>query len=255
MESKRQNLTGLLHRINSHPLFGISGWVVGIISFIIIFLPSEQRELTYAVNPVTTSIVKVGESSVLKIDHAGKVITNNINAVQIAIWNAGKLPIKRDEILEPVRLIVTNAQILEATARKISRSATGLKLGASRLESGVIDIEWNILEHGDGLSVQVIYSGQQAAVDCRGVILGQPNVRELEINVEQGPSVKRKTTSTQRAVEIAGLLPVGVLLYLIIMGKTGKRWWEIALMALMCTFAFVSIWFSHSGISSPPFGF
>ena len=68
-------------------------------------------------------MVRAGEASDLSISHNGKKISGNVSAAQMAIWNAGKRPIRENDILSPIVISTGGGQpVLE---RHCGRSAHG----------------------------------------------------------------------------------------------------------------------------------
>lgn len=162
------------HKLTEHSLFKFTGWACTVIALIAWYVTREVPNLTFMVNPIRTAVVKSGQSSQLKVSHLGKEISGDVTAVQVAIWNDGKKSIRAGAILEPITLSISNAQIIEATMRRISRKVTGLALDETQIQSGRIGITWNILELGDGCSVQLIYVGSPVeAINLGGIIEGQ----------------------------------------------------------------------------------
>jgi len=158
----------------SNPWIGGIGTVVGIVSLFLYFSGKQSRHLEFNLNPAKAIVVKAGQASKLAVSYGGSPINSDITAAQIALWNQGNLSIKPDNILQPIAIVVDGAQILEATIRKNSRSVTALKLDSSEVQKGRLGVSWQILEHGDGALIQVIYTGTpEANVRVEGVIEGQ----------------------------------------------------------------------------------
>ncbi|HLH52245.1 MAG TPA: hypothetical protein VKY92_01320, partial [Verrucomicrobiae bacterium] len=172
-----KSLLALLARLSSHPLFGITGWIGTMLGVVLFFVFQEKPKLTFAINPVRTPLVRAGETSQLKVTFSGREITNDVTAVQVALWNAGRRPIRASEILEPVTLAISRAQILEVTIRRVSRQLVGFKFDAGRFQDGGLQLGWNILERGDGASLQIIYAGPESLpVTFHGVVEGQSSI-------------------------------------------------------------------------------
>ncbi len=174
------------------------------------FGAQTSRELTFAVNPVRTTVVNAGGASAIRIFHNDQEIKSDVTAEQIEIWNAGKLPIRPDSVLEPVTLSLRPAaQILEVKIRKPARSATGFRVDTAGLASGKVGLSWRILEHDDGVVIQVLDTGRPGTkITVAGTIEGQHEIGEVEI-----PDIARPYTSGQRAIQFAvSMLPVSIFL-------------------------------------------
>lgn len=153
----------------------IAGTVFGVIATLVLtWYFAEKPQLRYYINPVRTSIVRAGQLSELNVTVNGQPITNDLTGVQIAIWNAGKKPIHRSDILKPVILRAANgAQIYKATITK-ARDVTELTFSQPTPDG--VGLDWRILEQNDGAVIQVFYAGD-GTVDfsLEGVLEGQRN--------------------------------------------------------------------------------
>ena len=105
-------------------------------------------------------MVRAGEASDLSISHNGKKISGNVSAAQMAIWNAGKRPIRENDILSPIVISTGGGQpVLEARIRKTTRPIINFTLDTTRADEGKLQINWRILEKDDGAVIQLIYVG------------------------------------------------------------------------------------------------
>ncbi len=187
MNKSRRSLSlqGAIIRFFGNPLVGFLGSVASIVGLILaVFFYLESREapeLTYHLHPIRTSVVKAGEASDLLISHKGKEIKGNVSAAQVAIWNAGKKPIKREEILLPIVISTEGGQpVLEAKIRRMSRPLIGFTLDNTRLHEGKVIVGWRILERGDGAIIQMIYAGdQEVPLRVSGSVVGQNKLVQL----------------------------------------------------------------------------
>src|SRR5258705_12586636 len=94
----------ILHFISAHP-FGVCvaflGALASIIALMLGFFPwmvAPHRNLVYSINRVRTPIVQSSAPSDVSISYKGKPINGNVTAVQIGIWNAGREPIRSEDI-------------------------------------------------------------------------------------------------------------------------------------------------------------
>lgn len=170
-----------LPRFFHHPLVGFVGTVISIISlalaFYFYFDGIRERHLTYYINPVRTAIVKQGQFSELSVEFSGKQITNNLTVATIAIWNSGKEPILRSDILKPIRLSASqNAPIYKATLSKF-RDVTAINLLQGNPQAGELELDWKILERNDGAVITVIYGGDETtSFSVEGTVIGQRSI-------------------------------------------------------------------------------
>lgn len=167
-------------------IVGIIGSIASLISIplaVYFYLQTkEYPQLTYYVNPAKAVVVKAGQASRLTTSYDNKIITTDITAAQLQIWNSGTKPIKKDGVLKPVVIYTeNNVPILEATIRKSGREVSQLALNIDELQQGRVTILWNILERNDGGVIQLIYAGntnEQFKFD--GVMEGQSQVEQYD---------------------------------------------------------------------------
>jgi hypothetical protein len=171
----------------AHPSVGIIGTVASVIGIplaIYFYVASRATpDLTSYVNPVRTEVVKHGTVSELTVLFKGAPISSDITATQVAIWNAGRAPIRREDVLTPVSIHV-DAPILEATLRKRTRAVTNLAVDTSDIRNGTVRLTWRILEGGDGGVVQLIYAGDvDRPISVDGTIVGQPRLHQISTGI------------------------------------------------------------------------
>lgn len=176
-----------LIRFLSHPTvvaLGLLGSIASLIGIpLALYLSAkEYPQLTYYVHPVKAVIVKSGQTSKLKATYDEKLITTDITVAQVAIWNEGAKPIKRDTVLKPIVIHVEgDAPILEATIRTSGRDVTQLALNTDEIQQGRVSVFWNILEHKDGGIIQLIYAGSpNANIFVDGAIEGQRQIAQVK---------------------------------------------------------------------------
>jgi hypothetical protein len=263
-EKPKEQMPSVLHRITTHPLFTFTGWLCAVVGLVAFFLTLEKRELSFAVNPVRTAVVQSGQSSQIKVSYLGKEISGDITACQIALWNAGKRPIKKDDILEPVIITLTNAQILEATIRHLSRNVTGIALDLNHIQDGRIGINWNILEKGDGCDIQLIYAGSRSqTIEIFGIVEGQKEIKQYRPELEDyKPTLKQPFwLNMVTGAAIGGVAAFTFVLADALADKSkGKpfnfkkvAFWFFIMVAIMVVVAFLMVVATKEG--NPPFGF
>ena len=217
----------------------------------------ENRELTFLVNPVRTTVVKAGQASRLKVSLEGRDLTNDITALQIAFWNAGRRPIRRSEILEPIVLSTGNDHpILEATLRKSSRQVTHIALGGTRVEHGDLGVSWDILESADGGVLQLIYEGDASVpLQIRGIVEGQRSIL-VRTPPQRIPTAERgdASTSIRRILFFTTGVPILMVVLLLVLDKEQRHGVRLALsclvITLMLVFIVIQIW-QYNQTASP----
>src|ERR1035438_3875117 len=102
---------GLLDILAKHPLFtvvcGITtiiGALLGVFGVYAYYASIKAPNLTYYVSSSRTAIVQSGKLDNFTLTYFGNQVTNDLSSAEIQIWNAGKQPITKDDILKTVAL-------------------------------------------------------------------------------------------------------------------------------------------------------
>jgi len=177
-------IQGSITRFFSNPLVGMIGTAASVLgvglAFLFYFSDPNTPDLTALVHPIRTTLVKSGQASNLSVKFQDKVVDSDITIAQIAVWNRGRLSIRPQSVLKPIEIVIPGSHILEATIRKQSRDVANLRLNTSNLDQGRVLLAWDILERGDGGSIQLIYAGDNTAqINVEGVIEGQPSISRV----------------------------------------------------------------------------
>lgn len=177
--------------ISRHPfgvLVAFVGSLASIVGLLLIFFPwwtSPKRSLSYCVYPIRTPIVQTTNTSDVSVSYKGQPVSGNVTAAQIAIWNAGREPIRAADILSPLVLKVANGlQLFEVSFVKKSRDViepllqqhTAIDmLSGKTLGPSSVELKFKILEHNDGVLIQIVYAGTpDAPITPEGTVVGQP---------------------------------------------------------------------------------
>jgi hypothetical protein len=175
-----------------NPRIGLIGTIASVISIplaVLLFLASQKdRNIRYAVSASPTTIVKAGQSSDLRVQFKGKELTSDVSIMQIAVWNAGKESVKRENILsETLSLkLEPRTTILESRIKKTTRNLVGFRMDTSKGSAGILTLSWNILEGGDGALLEVIYTGSSEQVVIEGAIEGKVPIRRVTFGDRPG---------------------------------------------------------------------
>ena len=173
---------GLLLTFFSHPITGFVGVTASVVAIPLAFYfyygAEKNPKLVLQSHPVRTAIVQANRVSDLSVSFRGKSVTNDVSAVQLVIWNAGKSPIRHEDILQSVTIVSgPNCPILEASIRHTTRPITGFNLITNEIAQGRITFDWKILEHNDGASIQILYAGPpQKLFENEGAVIGQNTI-------------------------------------------------------------------------------
>ncbi len=253
----------------------IAGLVVAVVALIVMivlfFVSQTERELVYAVNPVKTRIVTMGQATGLEISYKGLEIgDSDVTAAQVAIWNSGDESIRKENVLKEATIYTDPpSKILEAFIVNSNRELeiTNFSLMASRelMENGKVAVSWNILEKDDGASIQLIYLGSpEVEIKVEGLIEGSGDIkrvgRELKIKT---PAEQFKSAQTPWWVYLYFFLVVAAMSYFIVpdvykslKARQKSSIFGILMMVIMWGFFGFSVWnFMSQGPMVPPFGF
>lgn len=251
----------------SHPLVGILGSIaslVGVILAVYFYRDSIRApKLTYYTHPARTTVVKAGQASSLAVSFKGKAISGDVTALQIAIWNAGKAPIRNVDILTPVEIVMEGSTpILESTVRKVSRDITQISIDDRDASAGRLRLNWRILEENDGCVVQVIYAGaSDAHLSVMGTVVGQRSVDQLRYagNImsptEQYISQIKERRTAAYLVLFASIVPSATLFALRYSRLPVPVFMKVTCILLSTIGIALGVFYFYNVPSNPPFGF
>ena len=178
-----QKRNGILTFISDHPLGVLIGFIGAIASIIALpftiwpILPN--RELTYAIQPVRTTLAQSIEHIRITASFQGKEITNDINVAQVMMFNAGRVPIESSDLIKDISLVVSNASILAVSLSVPPKAGTDIIL-RTNTPSDRITMHWRILEKGDNPVFQIVYAGKRdAPIYFEGRIKEQDSIRQV----------------------------------------------------------------------------
>lgn len=264
------NRPSRLIKILSNPVVGFVGTVgslVGLILSIVFYLWAvRERELVWSVHPVPSSLVRAGETSRLTVAYDGVPVTTDITAVQIAFWNRGDESIRDSHVLEPLRFSTKNGEpVLEARLRRTSRTVADIKLDRRLAKDGTVQVDWRILERGDGGVLELIIAGAtDAEIDASAVVEGQPILQRLKSNVRIRTPVDQYRTDVRSRPWFSSFVFLSLIGFGIWAGITlirqrkevqikPKAFIVLAVWVMLVIFAFNDMVGSFS--IEPPFGF
>lgn len=269
MNTNRQSKISIFF---SNPLVGIIGSIasiVGTVLAIVFYLNGKnERDLTYFVHPVKSTITSINDESGFSIKYKELDIKGDVSTAQIAFWNNGDQSIRRENILKPLRFILEdNSPILEARLRKKSREIVDIHLITENISKGILEVDWNILERNDGGVIQIIYnSNPDIEIIGEAIVEGQNSISKLISNKKiLKPGEQYKSNSSGRFILISGLLMIIVTTVVYGWGLRRRRRLKLPLLqkhdivlAFVIIYAIgIIIYFYayNGGIIEPPFGF
>lgn len=124
----------------------------------------EEVEPTFIMESNRQQILsrRLIENAPLKLSKStGEEIKGNVFAQSFYFFNQGKKPIKKQHIIDPLRLTFgdTSTQLLDAKIIKVSRKVAAPALTIDSLQRN-LHINFAILEKDDGFIAQIIYTSQ-----------------------------------------------------------------------------------------------
>ncbi|GHN02027.1 hypothetical protein WSM22_35160 [Cytophagales bacterium WSM2-2] len=160
---------------------GIVSWTITIVScvsgFYFFYESKKDREPTFVVDPIRPTLVdkELFKNKPLRIvDSTGREVSENVCVLTFYFFNQGNESIKKENILQPLKLRMSKGcKILDYKLLKVSRGVSQIRLGNYNPADESIDFDFKILEHEDGFTGQIIYTGDvNATLSVDGVIEG-----------------------------------------------------------------------------------
>ena len=180
--------------------FGLLGITIGIasltLSLYVYRISGIPPSPFFLVDPIRTDVIdsdRLSETPIRILKLNGEEIRGNVTSKRFYFWNDSRKPIKASNILEP--LVVTlnnpNSEILDYAILKYSRQVVRPVLNRNLMnEKRSLSLSFDILEFQDGLTGQVIYTGDpNTDIIISGTIEG---VHQIKTNVEAARSQFRK---------------------------------------------------------------
>jgi hypothetical protein len=100
--------------------------MIGVLLAVIFYIHGQkEREPFYFVQPTRNVIVNRDRSigDKLSITYKGQPLeAANVTALQVYFWNAGREPIKSSDILLPLKVVLDDGQLLDASISRQTRS-------------------------------------------------------------------------------------------------------------------------------------
>ena len=177
-------------------IFGLIIGVVGLYySYYFYEQSKSERQPIFVVDPQRTQILseKTLISAPIKVFTSnGREICSGLTSVRFYFWNMGKISIRPNNILEPLKISIadSNARIIDFKILKSARPISKVSLKYDSLsQERKIEINLNILEKNDGITGQIIYEGNpKSKINISGVIEGTSAISESENDIIE-PSI------------------------------------------------------------------
>ncbi len=112
----------------------------------------------------------------VEIRFAGSTV-ERITATRVVLWNSGNVTLRGNEVVsaDPIRLeVVGKGEILKVETRRVTREVNSVLVARRPGTKSVVDVTFDYLDPGDGITMVVIHSGSTGDVRCRGTMRGVP---------------------------------------------------------------------------------
>jgi len=181
MNSTPSNSPVFVRWFRDNPWWGLGGALLGaagiVLTIVMYYVNKRDRQLVYKIDPTRTTIVDSKDAPAqFKVLYGDRSISGDVTAAQITLWNRGYEPIKMDNVERPVMITLRPSHpVLECRISQTDRlDITQIKMDLSQAERGQIEMRWHVLEHNDGIVVQLVYAGSpDTDIQVRGTIEGQ----------------------------------------------------------------------------------
>jgi hypothetical protein len=175
----------------------------------------QERVPTFYVGPTRARIVdtSIPAPPQMQVLYKGKDLNANVSAAVVYFWNDGRLPIKAEDVLEPLTIeLDPTCEIIDARILKVSRAVTKFAKGEiSDTARNSLPVSFGILERNDGAVLQIIYSGDpDTTLSLRGIIVGAGSPVRLAPGAPEREELARTRTILLRAFTIMSVLASGI---------------------------------------------
>jgi hypothetical protein len=122
-------------------------------------------------------------------------------------------------------MLPTEVEILDERVLQVSRAETGFKIAVDQTDKNILDIEFSILESGDGAAIQIIYAGSPSTTFAMdGSIVGQPNPHEepLYSNEKDDPLFHQIKNVTNFDLFAILYISIGMITFIFLPGTIKK---------------------------------
>ena len=138
----------------------------------------DERKILLANNSENLALFRI-----LTLD--GEEIHSDVSALRAYFWNQGNMPIKREDVLTPIKIsfVDTSISILDFQITKITREVVNLTATIDSIAIKNVELDFTILEKGDGATFDIIYTGSpQDDITISGIIIGGEFTYRQEFN-------------------------------------------------------------------------
>jgi hypothetical protein len=171
----------LLSALHRNPVVGLFSVFCTVAGFFLglYFQFQTSPKLVFAVKPGRLEIASGGQSPHLSFQYKGFPIKGDLTSARVALWNAGRVPIKREDVPKPIVIYTTPpTAILDVVLKPFGHTdITEFTLDARQLPQGRLPVRWTVLPKQDGAFIDLIYNGPpDVKIAVSGLVLGQDSI-------------------------------------------------------------------------------
>lgn len=165
--------------------------VVGSIIGVVLYYRSKRIRFPAYVDAWRTRIVdkRTTNTPGLQVLHDGQAITGkDVTSLIVYFWNGGREPIRKADVLRQYAFFLgEDGTMLHADIVRSTRSECGIKILFPHPMTNRIALEFDALEYGDGVAVQLIFSGEpETPIVMDGTCIGAETIRNATADYKAG---------------------------------------------------------------------
>lgn len=158
---------------------------IGIATALWVYHVSQLKpDPSYSIDPNRAVLVSTETATVpdLTIQFKGSTISkSDVTAATVYFWNGGSAPMHQREVLTPFKIVLpTGSVVLDASIVRTTRNICGFQIHRTNAPNEY-GVDFNILEPGDGVAFQVIYTGDRSSeIGIDGLVEGQTRIHRVD---------------------------------------------------------------------------
>lgn len=166
---------------------GILGLIIGLIglgsSYYFYKLSIKEREpilLEESFRPLLVEAESLNKYPLKIVDANGRAIRKDISSIRLYFWNNGGESIKKSDILKQIQIELSANDIQIIDTRILASSRPEIvqpKVNVTPGKLNSIDLNFDILERDDGITLQLLYAGTHStSIIAHGTIEGVDHI-------------------------------------------------------------------------------
>jgi len=108
----------------------------------------------------------------------------NLTLTKLALWNAGKDPIRKEDVPEPITIRLNGvSDMVSCKSLNLGRTSNNVKIEPSQTcGPEILEVRFDYLDYHDGLAVMVAHTGRgNEDIGIEGKIVGGHKLRRLDV--------------------------------------------------------------------------